>query len=103
MTCNGMAMSKVIGCGMIEISGCCYDKNGEEYVVDFACAKCRRVGILHNLTDIHRNASAGFGLHVDRVPVAYHRSPTTPLSCQPPWPITHHPYTWLRCPVHLRP
>jgi hypothetical protein len=59
--------------GQTEISGCCYGKNGEEYVVDFACVKCHRVGILHNLTDIRRDASAGFGLRVARVPVAYHR------------------------------
>jgi hypothetical protein len=43
-------------------------------VVDFACAKSRRVGILHNLSDMYRKASAGFGLCLDRVPVAYHRS-----------------------------
>jgi hypothetical protein len=46
-------------------------KNGEGFVVDFVCAKCRCIGILHNLIDICRKASAGFGLHVDRVPVAY--------------------------------
>jgi hypothetical protein len=74
MTCNGKAMSKVIGWGMIEISGRCYIKNGEVFVVDFACAKSRRIGILHNLTDIRRKASAGFGLRMDRVPVAYHCS-----------------------------
>jgi hypothetical protein len=62
--------------GQTKISGRCYGlmrKNGEDFVVDFACAKCRHVGILHNLTNIRRKASAGFGLHVDRVPVAYHR------------------------------
>jgi hypothetical protein len=56
------------------ISGC-YDslmcKNGEYNVVDFVCAKCRRVGILHNLTNMHWKASAGFGLRMDRVPVVY--------------------------------
>jgi hypothetical protein len=30
--------------------------------------------LLHNLTDMHQKASAGFGLHVDRVPMACHRS-----------------------------
>jgi hypothetical protein len=48
-------------------------KNGEKYVVNFACAKSRRMGILHNLTDMHQKPLAGFGLRVDRVPVAYHR------------------------------
>jgi hypothetical protein len=38
-----------------------------------ACAKSRRVGILHNLTDMCRKALAGFGLCLDRVPVTYHR------------------------------
>jgi hypothetical protein len=28
---------------------------------------------LHNLTDMRRKALAGFGLHMDRVPVVYHR------------------------------
>jgi hypothetical protein len=41
-------------------------------VVEFACAKCRRISILHNLTDMRRKASASFGC-VARVPVAYHR------------------------------
>jgi hypothetical protein len=62
--------------GQTEISGRCYGfmhKNREDFVVDFACAKCRRVGILHNLTDMCRNTSAGFGLRVARVPVAYHQ------------------------------
>jgi hypothetical protein len=59
--------------GQTEISVHCYGKNGEEYVVNFACAKCCRVGILHNLINIRQNASAGFGLRVARVPVAYHR------------------------------
>jgi hypothetical protein len=61
--------------GQTEISGRCYGlmhKNGEDYVVDFACAKSRRVGILHNLTDMHQNPSAGFGLCMDMAPVAYH-------------------------------
>jgi hypothetical protein len=60
--------------GQTEISGRCYrlmHKNGEDFVVDFACVKCHRVGILHNLTDIRRNTSAVFGLRVARVPVAY--------------------------------
>jgi hypothetical protein len=48
-------------------------KNGEEYVVNFACAKCRRIGILRNLTDMRWKASAGFGLRMERVPLAYHR------------------------------
>jgi hypothetical protein len=59
--------------GQTEISGRCYDKNGEYNVVDFACANSRRVGILHTLSDMRRKLSAGFGLRVDRVPVAYHR------------------------------
>jgi hypothetical protein len=42
-------------------------KNGEYIVVDFVCAKCHHVGILHNLTDIRWNASASFGLHVASV------------------------------------
>jgi hypothetical protein len=61
--------------GQTEISGRCYGlmyKNGEWIVVDFMCAKSRRIGILHNLTDMRRKASAGFGLHVDRVLVVYH-------------------------------
>jgi hypothetical protein len=96
MTCNGKAVSKVIGWGVIlkmirgksyhrkreyrlllarqtEISGHCYGKNGELDVVDFGCAKCHCIGILHNLTDICRKGSAGFGLCVERVPVVYHR------------------------------
>jgi hypothetical protein len=48
-------------------------KNGEWIVVDFACAKSRRVGILHNLTDMRWKPSAFIGLRVDRVPVAYQR------------------------------
>jgi hypothetical protein len=32
--------------GQTVISGHCYGKNGEGYVVDFACVKCRRIGIL---------------------------------------------------------
>jgi hypothetical protein len=59
--------------GQTEIPGHCYGKNGEWNVVDFACAKSRRVGILHNLTDMRQKLSAGFGLRMDRVPVAYHR------------------------------
>jgi hypothetical protein len=58
--------------GQTEISGCCYVKNGELDVVDFACAKSPHVGILHNLSDMHQKLSAGFGLCLDRVPVAYH-------------------------------
>jgi hypothetical protein len=46
MTCNGMAVSKVIGWEMIAISGRCYGKNGEEDVIDFGCVKCCRIGIL---------------------------------------------------------
>jgi hypothetical protein len=46
-------------------------KNGEDFVVDFVCAKCHRIGILRNLTDIRRNALASFGLCVERVPVVY--------------------------------
>jgi hypothetical protein len=49
-------------------------KNGEVDVVDFACAKSRRIGILHNLSDMCQKPSAGFGLCMDRVPVAYQRS-----------------------------
>jgi hypothetical protein len=48
-------------------------KNGEKYVVDFACVKSCCIIILHKLTDIHWKASAGFSLHMDRVPMAYHR------------------------------
>jgi hypothetical protein len=48
-------------------------KNGEWIVVDFACAKSRCVGILHNLTDMRWKPSAFIGLRVDRVPVAYCR------------------------------
>jgi hypothetical protein len=59
--------------GQTEISRHCYVKNGELDVVDFACAKSRRIGILHNLSDMHRKPSAGFGLRMDRVPVAYHQ------------------------------
>jgi hypothetical protein len=59
--------------GQTEISGRCYVKNGELDVVDFACAKSCCVGILHNLSDMRRKPSASFGLHVDRVPVAYQR------------------------------
>jgi hypothetical protein len=57
--------------GQIEISRHCYVKNGELDVVDFACVKSRRVGILHNLSDMRQKPSAGFGLCVDRVSVAY--------------------------------
>jgi hypothetical protein len=57
--------------GQTEISRRCYGKNGEWKVVDFACAKSCHVGILHNLSDMCWKASADFGLHVDRVPVAY--------------------------------
>jgi hypothetical protein len=60
--------------GQTEISGRCYGKNGEWKVVDFACVKSRRISILHNLTDMRRKPSAGFGLRVDRVPVAYQRA-----------------------------
>jgi hypothetical protein len=60
--------------GQTEISGRCYVRNRELDVVDFGCAKSRRVGILHNLSDMRRTPSAGFGLHLDRVPVAYQRS-----------------------------
>jgi hypothetical protein len=67
--------------GQTEITGC-YDslmhKNGEENVVNFVGAKSRhhfvRGGSRHllpNLTDMHWKLSAGFGLCVDRVPVAY--------------------------------
>jgi hypothetical protein len=60
--------------GQTKISGHCYVKNGELDVVNFGCAKSRRVGILHNLSDMRRKALAGFSLRLDRVPVAYHRS-----------------------------
>jgi hypothetical protein len=59
--------------GQTEISGRCYVKNREWDVVDFACAKSRRVGILHNLSDMRQKPSASFGLRLDRVSVAYHR------------------------------
>jgi hypothetical protein len=61
--------------GQTEITGRCYGlmcKNGEKYVVDFACVKSRCVVILHNLTNMCREASACIGLCMDRVPVAYH-------------------------------
>jgi hypothetical protein len=58
--------------GQTAISGRCYGKNGEYNVVDFGCAKSRHVGILHTLSNMCRKLSAGFGLHVDRVPVVYH-------------------------------
>jgi hypothetical protein len=51
-------------------------KNGEGFVVDFACVKCHRIGILHDLTDIRRKASASFGLRMERVPVAYQQHNT---------------------------
>jgi hypothetical protein len=60
------------------ISGHCYGlmhKNGEGFVVNFACAKCRRIGILHDLTDIRRKALASFSLRAERVSVAYHPPP----------------------------
>jgi hypothetical protein len=38
--------------GQTEISRRCYGKNGEWNIVDFACAKSRRIGILHNLSDM---------------------------------------------------
>jgi hypothetical protein len=58
--------------GQTEISGHCYGKNGEDFVIDFACVKSRCIGILHNLSDMCRKPSASFGLHMARVPVAYH-------------------------------
>jgi hypothetical protein len=61
--------------GQTEISRRCYVKNGEWIVVDFACVLSHRVGILHNLSDMHWKVSAGFGLRLDRVPVAYHPPP----------------------------
>jgi hypothetical protein len=60
--------------GQTEISKRCYVKNGEWIVVDFACAKSCHVSILHNLSDMHRKPSAGFGLCLDRVPVVYQRT-----------------------------
>jgi hypothetical protein len=57
---------------IFECYNCLMCKNGEDFVVDFACAKCCRIGILHNLTNMCRKALAGFGLRVARVPVAYH-------------------------------
>jgi hypothetical protein len=55
-------------------------KNGEVYVVDFACAKSCRVYLyagsrclLHNLTDMRRKPLACISLCVDRVPVVYQR------------------------------
>jgi hypothetical protein len=38
------------------------------------CAKCHRISILRNLTDIRQKASVGFSICMARVPVAYHRS-----------------------------
>jgi hypothetical protein len=60
--------------GQTEISGRCYGKNGEWSVIDFACVKSCCVGILHNLSNMRQKPSAGFGLHLDRVPVAYQRT-----------------------------
>jgi hypothetical protein len=48
-------------------------KNRGKYVVDFACAKSRHIGILHNLTDMRRKPSASLGLRVAMVPVPYHQ------------------------------
>jgi hypothetical protein len=60
-------------------------KNGEEYVVDFACAKSRHVylyvgshRLLHNLTDMCWKPSAGLGLRVAMVPESYQRIPILP-------------------------
>jgi hypothetical protein len=62
-------------------------KNGEWIVIDFTCAKSRHVGILHNLTDMRWKPSAGFSLHVDRVPVAYHQIVCIWLETIPGHPI----------------
>jgi hypothetical protein len=49
-------------------------KNGEEFVVNFVCAKSHRISILHNLTDMCQKASASFGLHMGRMPMAYQQA-----------------------------
>jgi hypothetical protein len=69
--------------GQTEISGHCYVKNGELDVVDFACAKSRCVGILHNLSDMHQEPLASFGLRLDRVPVVYQRLKLFSQFCVP--------------------
>jgi hypothetical protein len=51
-------------------------KNGDPNVVNFVCAKGRRVGSrrhLCNLTNMHRKASACLGPRVALVPESYHR------------------------------
>jgi hypothetical protein len=68
--------------GQTEITGrsdCLMRKNGEDYVIDFACAKSCHVflyagsrRLLHNLTDMHRKPSASLGLRVAMVPESYH-------------------------------
>jgi hypothetical protein len=81
MTCNGKAVSKVMRWGMIEITGrsdCLMCKNGEIYVIDFACVESCHLSIrhlLHNLTDMRQKPSAGLGLHVAMVPESYHHIP----------------------------
>jgi hypothetical protein len=45
-------------------------KNGDKYVVDFACAKSRCIVIPHNLTNMCQIASACIGLHMGMVPMA---------------------------------
>jgi hypothetical protein len=70
--------------GQTEITGCCnclMRKNGEQDVIDFACAKGRRVDIYAgsrqhscNLTNMHQKASACIGLRVAMVPESYQRS-----------------------------
>jgi hypothetical protein len=59
--------------GQTAISGHCYSKNGE---ICRRLCMCEVSSHRHSayLTDIRRNASAGFGLHVERVPVAYQRT-----------------------------
>jgi hypothetical protein len=87
--------------GQTEITGrsdCLMRKNGEDYVIDFACAKSHRVylyagsrHLLHNLTNMCRKPSAGLGLRVAMVPESYHQTSSTSrlptrsyLSCMGP-------------------
>jgi hypothetical protein len=57
-------------------------KNGENYVIDFACAKSHRVflyvgsrHLLHNLTDMRWKLSTCIDLCVGMVPESYQRGP----------------------------
>jgi hypothetical protein len=66
--------------GQTEITGHCDSlmcKNGEQDVIDFASAESRRLFahcLLPNLADMRQKLLACFGLCVDMVPMAYHRT-----------------------------